>query len=213
MPPSALLSASMAAERVRAGSNSRSATGETRARLRKVAARLFAERGYHGTSIGDVAAALDIHKSSVYAHIENKQDMLVDIALSSVEAFHAALDALDADAPAVERLRDALRTQAESINSQHDEGIVWLHEWRYLDGPARAQFVAERRRYEDRVRTIFEESIAEGSLRQDLNLDAALEIFFSTGSWAYSWIQERPDFEVDAGALWDILAQGFAASN
>jgi len=39
----------------------------TRDRLAVEAARMFAERGYHGTSINDLAVALGLHKSSLYA--------------------------------------------------------------------------------------------------------------------------------------------------
>ena len=44
--------------------------------LTREAARLFAEKGYHGTSIGDLAQALGVQKASVYHHIESKQDLL-----------------------------------------------------------------------------------------------------------------------------------------
>src|ERR1700712_4048219 len=107
-------------------SPTRSATGKTRARLRRVAARMFAERGYHGTSIGDLAAALNIQKSSVYAHIDSKQDLLAEIALTSVGAFHESLDAAAATTDPSERLHQALRAQLEAVDSQLDEGIVWL---------------------------------------------------------------------------------------
>ena len=46
--------------------------------LTREAARLFAEKGYHGTSIGDLADALGVQKGSLYAHIESKQDLLYE---------------------------------------------------------------------------------------------------------------------------------------
>ena len=64
----------------------------TKERLSTEAARLFAQRGYHGTSIGDLAAALGIQKASVYSHIKGKEELLAEIALAGAEAFHAALD-------------------------------------------------------------------------------------------------------------------------
>ena len=47
--------------------------------LTRQAARLFAEKGYHGTSIGDLAEAMGVQKGSVYAHIESKQDLLYEV--------------------------------------------------------------------------------------------------------------------------------------
>ena len=49
-----------------------------RSQLTREAARLFAEKGYHGTSMGDLAEAMGVHKGSLYAHISSKQDLLYD---------------------------------------------------------------------------------------------------------------------------------------
>ena len=72
-----------------------------RTELRREAARLFAERGYHGTSIGDLAEALGVQKATLYAHIESKQDLLYDTMREGADAFHAVLDAIPEDLPAV----------------------------------------------------------------------------------------------------------------
>ena len=37
--------------------------------LTRQAAHLFAQKGYHGTSIGEIAEALGVQKASLYAHI------------------------------------------------------------------------------------------------------------------------------------------------
>jgi AcrR family transcriptional regulator len=47
-----------------------------RAELTRAAARLFAQKGYHGTSVGDLAEALGVQKGSLYAHIDSKADLL-----------------------------------------------------------------------------------------------------------------------------------------
>src|SRR4249919_444166 len=98
----------------------------TRDRLSAEAARLFAERGYHGTSINDLAVALGIHKSSLYAYINGKADLLADIALTGAAAFHAALDALPDAATPGERLEMALRAHLGVVESQLDVTTVWL---------------------------------------------------------------------------------------
>ena len=80
-----------------------------REELTRIAARLFAEQGYQGTSLADLAEALGVQKPSLYHHIDSKEDLLWEVALGGREAFHAALDAVPADAPAAERIRLALR--------------------------------------------------------------------------------------------------------
>src|SRR5919109_4131307 len=73
--------------------------------LSRTAARLFAERGFHGTSMGDLADALGIQKGSLYSLTGSKQEILFETMRQGAQAFHAALDAVPEDAPAVERIR------------------------------------------------------------------------------------------------------------
>src|SRR3954471_20580636 len=159
----------------------------TRARLSEHAARLFAERGYHGTSINDLAGALGIQKASVYSHIKGKEDLLAEIALAGAAAFHDALDEVPDDVPRAERLRLALRAHLGVVDRQLDVATVWLQEWRYLSGPARAAFVRERRRYESRIRPLFEAAGQAGDLRDDLDVRHATLAFLSLGNWASTW--------------------------
>src|ERR671937_1824348 len=91
-----------------------------RTELTRVAARLFAEKGYHGTSIGDLAEALGVQKGSLYAHIESKADLLWEVAREGAAAFHAALDSVPDDAPPAERIRLALRAHLWVVAEQLD---------------------------------------------------------------------------------------------
>lgn len=162
---------------------------ERRSELTREAARLFAEKGYHGTSMGDIAGALGVQKGSVYAHIESKQDLLWEIAAEGAAAFHAALDAVPERLPAVERIRLALRAHLQVVSEQLDVATVFTREWRYLDDDRRERFVAERRRYEERIRELFREGRDHGELRSDLDEGAAALLFLSAANWAYTWLQ------------------------
>lgn len=180
----------------------------TRARMSSEAARLFAERGYHATSIADLAAAIGIRKGSVYSHIAGKDELLAEIGLAGAEAFHAALDGVDGTADPVERLRMALRAHLGVVAGQLDVATVFLQEWRYLANAAREQFLAERRRYEQRIRAMFEDAVATGSLRLDLDVPRAVLLFLSVGNWAYTWMSSGTDVDSEADAIWSVLYKG-----
>ena len=128
-----------------------------REELAREAARLFAEKGYHGTSIGAIAEAIGVQKGSLYAHIDGKQDLLFETMRQGAEAFHGALDAIPEELPPTEKIRLALRGHLRVVAEQIDLATVFVQEWRYLDGERREQFVSERRRYEERVRALFRE--------------------------------------------------------
>ena len=180
----------------------------TRDRLAVEAARMFAERGYHGTSINDLAAALGIQKSSLYAHISHKADLLADIALAGAAAFHTALDALPDTAAAGERLELALRAHLTVVESQLDVATVWLQEWRYLTGEARDVFLRERHRYEERIRDLFEAAVRSGELRRDLDVDDATLVFLSVANWAYTWLMPETDVGGLTARLISVLLGG-----
>src|SRR5262249_10771360 len=105
-----------------------------REELTKIAARLFAAKGYQGTSLADLASELGVQKPSLYHHIASKEDLLWEVAFDGADAFHAALDAVPADAPALERIRLALRGHLAVVAAQLDVATVFVREWRYLEG-------------------------------------------------------------------------------
>src|SRR5437868_11104758 len=100
--------------------------------LTRQAARLFAEKGYHGTSIGDLAEAMGVQKGSLYAHIASKEDLLFEAMSDGAAAFHGALDAIDDGLPATEKIRLALRAHLRIVAEQLDVATVFVQEWRYL---------------------------------------------------------------------------------
>src|SRR5918911_592508 len=122
-----------------------------RSELTRQAARLFAEKGYHGTSIGDLADAMGVQKGSLYAHIESKADLLWEVAREGAAAFHAALDAVPEDVPATEKIRLALRAHLRVGAEQLDVATVFVREWRYLEGERREGFGGGGRGYEGRL--------------------------------------------------------------
>src|SRR5919199_1937105 len=126
-----------------------------REELSRQAARLFAEKGYHGTSVGDVAEGLCGQKGSLFAHIEGKEDLLYETMRVGAAAFHAALDEIPDQLPAIEKLRLALRAHLRVVADQLDVATVFVQEWKYLEGARLEEIVGERRRYEERVRALF----------------------------------------------------------
>ena len=179
-----------------------------RSELTRQAARLFAERGYHGTSIGDVADALGVQKGSVYTYITSKQDLLYETMREGATAFHAGLDAIPEDAPPADKIRLALRSHLRVVAEQLDVATVWIREWRYLDDERRAWFLDERRRYEDRIRTFFREGRDLGQLRADLDDAAAALLFLSAANWAYTWLRPGRDTEALADRFYALLLDG-----
>ena len=176
--------------------------------LVRQAARLFAEKGYHGTSIGDLAEAMGVQKGSLYAHIDSKADLLWEVARDGATAFQAALDTVSDDASALEKIRLALRAHLRVVGQQLDVATVFIREWRYLEGERREEFLAERRRYEERFRALFREGRELGELRADLDDATATLLALSAANWAYTWIRPETDTDELADRFHEFLLDG-----
>ena len=179
-----------------------------RSELTREAARLFAEKGYHGTSIGDLAKAMGVQKGSLYAHIASKEDLLYETMREGAEAFHAALDAIPEELPATEKIRLALRGHLRVVAEQLDVATVFVREWRYLEGERRDEILAERRRYEDRVRGLFADGRELGELRTDLDDATAALLSLSAANWAYTWLRPGRDTDELADRFYAVLIDG-----
>jgi AcrR family transcriptional regulator len=179
-----------------------------REELTRTAAKLFAERGFHGTSMGDIAEAMGMQKGSLYSLTESKQALLADAMREGAVAFHTALDAIPEDETATERIRQALRGHLRVVAAQLDVATVFIREWRYVDGPQRSEFVAERRRYEQRWRTLFREGVERGELRVDVDAEAATLLVLSAANWAYTWLQPDADTRALADRFTALLVDG-----
>ncbi len=179
-----------------------------RREVTREAAKLFAQKGYHGTSIGDIAEALGVQKGSLYSHIASKEDLLYETMREGAEAFHAALDAISEDTPAVDKIRLALRGHLRVVAEQLDVATVFVQEWRYLEGERREEIVAERRRYEERIRDLFREGRELSELRADLDETAAALLLLSAANWAYTWLQRGRDTDEIADRFFALLVDG-----
>ena len=171
------------------------------------AARLFAERGYHGTSMADLAEAMGVQKGSLYSLTDSKQELLVAVARDGATAFHMALDRVPDDAPPLERIRVALRGHLATVAAQVDAATVFTREWRFLEEPERSAFWrnggATRR-----AGTNCSVGRAErGALRADLDVDAAVLLVLSAANWAYTWLRPGADTDALADRFFAILGR------
>jgi TetR/AcrR family transcriptional regulator, cholesterol catabolism regulator len=176
--------------------------------LTREAARLFAERGFHGTSMGDLAEALGVQKGSLYSLTGSKQELLFATMREGARAFHAALDAVPENAAAIERVRIALRGHLRVVLEQLDVATVFTREWRYLEAERRDEILDERRRYEERWRALFREGVESGGLRTDLDAAAATLLVLSAANWAYTWLEPGRDTDELADRFTAILVDG-----
>lgn len=166
-----------------------------RAEMVRAAARLFSERGYHGTSMQHLGEALGLQRGSLYAHIGSKEELLYDVVDEGAEAFLQRAEAAERmEALASVRLRKVLVGHIETAIEHLHAATVFLNEWRYLSDERRAAIQLKRDRYESIVKHVIAAGIEAGEFRSDADVGFAARLVLSAGNWTFAWY--RPGGEL-----------------
>lgn len=159
-----------------------------RAEMIRVAARLFSERGYHGTSMQHLGEALGLLRGSLYAHIGSKEELLYEVVDMGAERFlERARNAVDGPGDAPDKLTALLVGHVETAIEHLEAATVFLNEWRYLSSERRALVRQKRDEYEEIIKRVIAEGIEKGELRQDLDTALTARLVLSAGNWTYTW--------------------------
>ncbi|MFN2182452.1 MAG: TetR/AcrR family transcriptional regulator, partial [Anaerolineae bacterium] len=101
--------------------------------LLEAATRLFKEKGYHSTSMQELAEALGMQKGSLYYYIDSKEELLRRLMERATSFMASQIDEIyAADLPPAEKLRWALENHAVTMMDHLDLVAVYLHEYRNL---------------------------------------------------------------------------------
>lgn len=146
----------------------------TRSRTRQdvvaAAGRLFASRGYHGTSMRDLAREVGLLGSSLYSHIDSKADLLVEVVEQGGALFQASADRVQNEGGSgAEQLAALVQGHVDVVLDHIDEARTFLYEADALDETHRQRVLAARDKYEKVFRQVLLDGSKDGSFRLDLD--------------------------------------------
>ena len=178
---------------------------ESRAdQLLETATLLFKEKGYHNTSMQDLADALGIQKGSLYYYIDSKEELLRELLEQATSILGAHIDEIyTADLSASEKLRLALENHGQAIMDHLNLVTVYLQEYRSLPHERLEEVLAAREHYEERLMQILQDGITSGEFNQ---VDVKMTVFGFLGmlNWTHQWFS--PEGELTSEEIAAILA-------
>lgn len=195
---------------------------DQRAAILGHAAALFAAQGYPSTTMTQVAAAAGLSKAALYHYVADKQQLLREIAHAQVDALHASVDEVIAQAesgaepgavragssdepPERALVRALIERLVASYAGQADALRVLTDEVRYLEPDEQLRLAQRQRELVTRLAgaiTRWQPALAEAGLVKPLTM-----LLFGMVNWLFTWL--RPDGSLSHASLAPIVAELF----
>lgn len=162
----------------------------TRDEILEAAAQIFRQKGYHASSMQEIADAVRLQKASLYHHVNSKQDILLALLDRALDLLIEGMEkVLALDLAPEEKLRQAMLVYLQIMLEQRDLSSVLLLEYRSLEPAYRQRHIRRRDQYESLWRNLLVEGAEQGVF---VVSDVALISRFLLGvmNWTITWYRE-----------------------
>jgi AcrR family transcriptional regulator len=158
------------------------------------AIRLFADRGFAGTSLQDIADTLGITRPALYYYVKSKDELLAKLAADVAGGSAAQITelALRPDLDALSKLREIVRLNVLRVAIQPERFRVLIRSEADLPPELSAAYDASRRAVLKAVTGVIEDGIRAGRFRPVDARVAALAVI-GMGNWVACWFQPDRD--------------------
>lgn len=165
------------------------ATATRREELLRIAADLFASKGFRNTTVRDIADAAGILSGSLYHHFDSKESMVDELMRTfQAELFAAYDEILASSEDARTKLERAVRLSFDTIERRGAEVAIFQNEAATLGTSERFGYLAERNRQSRDVWvTLLTEGVESGALRPDLDITLTYRFIRDTVWVAVRW--------------------------
>jgi AcrR family transcriptional regulator len=178
------------------------------------AARVFAERGYHGASTQAIADVLGMRQASLYYYFPSKEAALELVCLRGTDGFVEAAEAVveSAGAP-LEKFARLIAAHLAPIEGKRDYVKVFINERRYLPDASRRRLGRKTRRIERCFEHVILAGIADGSIRRGTDARLAMLAVLGMCNAVINWraADQGKDLRKIAAGFAALIAGGLAA--
>ena len=175
-----------------------------REKILEAAALIFSQKGYHATSMQDIADAVSLQKASLYHHFSSKQEILLALLDRGLDVLTSRLeDVLIRPLPPAEKLRQAMISYLCTIAEYQSLSAVLLLEHRSLEAELRARHVPRRDRFERLWRDLIEQG-KEAGLYDCHDPSLAGRAILGVLNWSITW------YRADGPNTAEEIAESFA---
>jgi AcrR family transcriptional regulator len=180
------------------------------AEIIEAAAKVFAERGYHGATTQDIADVLKIRQASLYYYFPSKEVALELVCMRGVEGFYETERAI-AEGPgtATERLSGLIRAHISPLLDRSVFMKVFLTQRQFLPAHSRRRVGKVSREIEKLFEDVLKQGQRSGEFRGDLDTRLATLSILSIVNGCAAWYsREQLSIERIGGAFISFVLGG-----
>ncbi len=170
----------------------------TKKEILNAAAEIFRIKGYHATSMNDIAEAVNLQKASLYHHVSSKQDILLELLDQALELLTGEIIGIaqDENLPTNTKLRQMIYAYLNALINHVDLSSVLLMEHRSLDPERHTRHVPNRDRFEALWREAIEEGMQTGVFCC-VDTDLASRNLLGAMNWIITWYNPKGTLSVN----------------
>ena len=179
----------------------------------RTAARIFAEKNYHSTSMRDISRETNVSLAGLYHYCKSKEELLF---LIQDNCFGRVLERLEQRLEDVEdpitKLGIFIENHLSFFAANMSEMKVLSHEAESLRGDLYAHVSTRKDKYTKLARLILREVQTSRENQQSVDLTVATYALFGMMNWIYNWYDPSGKLKVDdlAQHLTQLFLRGFA---
>ena len=179
----------------------------------RTAARIFAEKSYHSTSMRDISRATNVSLAGLYHYCRSKEELLF---LIQDNCFGRVLERLEAQLQQVDdpvaRLGTFIENHLSFFAANMAEMKVLSHEAESLRGDLHAHVSTRKENYTRLARKILQEVQESTKNKQPVDLTVATYALFGMMNWIYNWYDPQGKLKVHdlAQHLTQLFLDGFS---
>ena len=138
-------------------------------RILEAAVSVFAQSGFHESTISQIAKAAGVADGTIYLYFKNKDDILVHFFnYKTRQVFARFREEVDNARKAVDKLRNLIRRHLEEFQKDRYMAVLYQAETHRINRLAEEQIHEMHKMYLDLIAEIVEQGQVEGAIRRDL---------------------------------------------
>jgi len=174
-----------------------SKSARTRVRILDAAAHVLSSKGFAGTRLSDVAERAELQAPAIYYYFGSREELIEEVMYCGIAELRKhvqdALDALPPETPPLDRIMTAVEAHLRHELEISDYATASIRNSGQIPQRLRTRQLKEEANYGRMWRRLFDNALADGQIRADLDPRYAQLLVLGALNWAAEWRDPRRD--------------------